>query len=97
MNVLMTGSTGYLGSRLASRLSSEGYKVAALKRKKSSLKKLENIKDNLIFFDTEDTDYSQLFQNTALMWYYIVRPAMAIKEKAFQRCLKAILYFHQRY
>ena len=61
MNILMTGVTGYLGSRIASRCCSDGHQVVALKRKTSSLEKVKNIEKDLVFFDVEDIDYSWLF------------------------------------
>lgn len=47
--ILLTGSTGFVGSNLAKRLIDEGYEVHCIIRNKSNLKALEDFKRNIIF------------------------------------------------
>ena len=54
MKILITGATGYLGSHLAHALVAAGYSVAVLKRKSSSLVRLEGVLPQLRLFDIED-------------------------------------------
>tara|TARA_B110000503_G_scaffold142061_1_gene237615 strand:- start:547 stop:1470 length:924 start_codon:yes stop_codon:yes gene_type:complete len=51
--VLITGGTGYLGSRLIGKLIWLGFRVAVLKRQTSSVSLIKS-KKNLKFFDIED-------------------------------------------
>lgn len=61
--VLITGVTGFLGSNLAIALIKKGYKIIALKRKLSSLARIENIINDLTLYDIEDLDFSIPFKN----------------------------------
>lgn len=45
--VLLTGATGYLGSRLVKALLAKGYSVTALKRENSSLRNLDDVKGEI--------------------------------------------------
>lgn len=60
--ILITGATGYLGSRIARALLREGHAVIALKREKSSLRKIEKIASQLQFLNSEQLDFEKLFQ-----------------------------------
>lgn len=59
--ILLTGVTGFLGSHLAKTLLTNGYEVMALKRKSSSLHRVESIVSDIVFFDIEGLDFDQLF------------------------------------
>lgn len=59
--ILLTGVTGFLGSHLAKKMLAVGYEVVALKRKTSSLRRIESIASDIIFFDIEDLDFDDLF------------------------------------
>lgn len=61
--VLLTGVTGFLGSHLAKALLAAGYEVVALKRKSSSLRRVESITANIVFFDIEGLDFIELFRD----------------------------------
>lgn len=66
-NVLMTGATGYLGSHIARRLVASGkYRLMAIKRRSSSLQRLEGVADQMLFFDIEDLDWDRLFGEQAV-------------------------------
>ena len=52
--VLVTGATGFLGSRLAKRLVEEGYPVRALARKQSNLGALKKLGAEIVFGDLGD-------------------------------------------
>jgi CDP-paratose synthetase len=60
-NLLLTGATGYLGSHLAKALVSNGYNVYILKRKSSSLKRLNDILDKVVLLNIEDVDLEDFF------------------------------------
>jgi nucleoside-diphosphate-sugar epimerase len=59
--VLITGITGFLGSCLAKASLASGYQVIALKRRGSSLSRIESISHQVILYDTEDIDLPTLF------------------------------------
>ncbi|MBS7231929.1 NAD(P)-dependent oxidoreductase [Flavobacterium psychroterrae] len=61
--ILITGVTGFLGSNLAIELVSQGYKVVALKRKSSSLKRIETILPKIYLYDIENIDFLTFFQD----------------------------------
>jgi nucleoside-diphosphate-sugar epimerase len=61
--ILVTGVTGFLGSHLAKALLIAGYEVVALKRKSSSLRRVEDVVNNIVFFDIEEIDFDQLFRD----------------------------------
>jgi CDP-paratose synthetase len=60
--VLITGVTGFLGSNLAKALVAQGYEVVALKRKNSSLKRIESILSKITTYDLEGLDFSVPFK-----------------------------------
>ncbi len=60
--ILITGVTGFLGSHLAKALLIAGYEVVAIKRKSSSLNRVEAISKDITFFDIEGTDLDKFFQ-----------------------------------
>ena len=61
--ILLTGATGYLGSRLAEAFLENGHKVVVLKRKTSSLRHLELILPRLTMLDVDGLDLSMLFKD----------------------------------
>lgn len=61
--ILLTGVTGFLGSNLALAFIEKGYEVIALKRKSSSLKRIESILAKIQLYDIEDIDYSIIFNS----------------------------------
>jgi nucleoside-diphosphate-sugar epimerase len=61
--ILLTGITGFLGSHLAKALLVDGYEVVALKRKLSSLRRVESIISDIDFFDIEGLDFDRLFRD----------------------------------
>ena len=61
--ILLTGVTGFLGSYLAKALLVAGYDVVALKRKSSSLHRIESILSDMVLHDIECLDFEKLFHN----------------------------------
>lgn len=61
--VLLTGVTGFLGSHLARALLAAGYDVVALKRKSSSLRRVQSIATDIVFFDIEGLDFDDFFRD----------------------------------
>jgi nucleoside-diphosphate-sugar epimerase len=57
MRILLTGITGYLGSKLASFLLANGFYVVGLKRRSSSLDKIEKLLPHIKLYDWEDWDF----------------------------------------
>lgn len=62
--IAITGASGYIGSSLAKRLVNDGFKVICLVRKNSNLEILEQVKNDVVFFDEIDSivDMVQLFK-----------------------------------
>lgn len=61
--ILVTGATGFLGSKVVKRLLSDGYKVVVLKRTTSNIESLSDIAAELIFFDADKDDIDLIFNN----------------------------------
>jgi len=61
--VLLTGVTGFLGGHLASALLAAGYEVVALKRKSSSLDRIQSIVSDIDLVDIEGLDFDRLFRD----------------------------------
>ena len=61
--IVLTGATGYLGSHLAESLIMRGYKVAAIKRKMSSLHRIEKIKSSIDMIDADGDDLGAVFKS----------------------------------
>lgn len=61
--ILLTGVTGFLGSHLAKALLAAGHEVVALKRKSSSLHRVESVISGIDFYDIEGLDFDQLFRD----------------------------------
>lgn len=56
-NIIVTGSTGYLGSNIVNMLVKRNKKVLCIKRENSSLTRLEDIKNHVEFINTSDKDF----------------------------------------
>ena len=63
MNILLTGSSGFLGSHLLERLISLGFSVICLKRESSNLTRTRHFFEKATWLDIETTDTDQLFFN----------------------------------
>jgi len=61
MRILLTGITGYLGSHLATTLLANDCEIVGLKRKSSSLRRIECILPKLTLHDIDDAEVSELF------------------------------------
>jgi len=61
--ILVTGATGFLGSKIVKKLVDEGYNVVALVRKKSKLKRIQDITGNfeLFYVDEKLSNLNELF------------------------------------
>lgn len=60
--ILLTGATGYLGSHLAQALLGAGHSVVVLKRRSSSLRRLESILPRITLLDVDGLDLSVPFK-----------------------------------
>jgi CDP-paratose synthetase len=64
MKVLMTGATGFLGSRLLRQMVQlRGYEVTILKRSFSSTWRIESLLENINFFNLDQSSLDQVFKN----------------------------------
>lgn len=63
---LITGSTGYIGSQIAKRLISDGWKINIVIRSSSKLNYLEKIVDNITVYTHDGTTHSmiEIFRRT---------------------------------
>jgi len=61
MRILLTGITGYLGSHLATTLLAKDCEIVGLKRKSSSLRRIESILPKLTLHDVDEANVSKLF------------------------------------
>ncbi|MDD4912266.1 MAG: NAD(P)-dependent oxidoreductase [Sideroxydans sp.] len=61
--ILLTGVTGFLGSHLAIAILAAGYKVIALKRKSSSLTRIQSIVSDIEIIDIDGIDFDCLFRD----------------------------------
>jgi CDP-paratose synthetase len=59
--ILLTGATGYLGSRLLEKLLQQNYTVIIVKRKTSSFEKIKELA-NIKFYNNSEADIKQLFE-----------------------------------
>lgn len=65
--ILLTGVTGFLGSHLAKALLANNYEVIALKRKASSLHRVQSIVHNIKLIDTDHINFDQVFQDCGVI------------------------------
>lgn len=63
MTVLLSGSTGFLGSHLLKFLIEKGYTVVALKRSTSDTFRIKDYLDKIHCYDIDKIDLSEIFQN----------------------------------
>ncbi|MDE8601615.1 NAD(P)-dependent oxidoreductase [Marinomonas sp. RSW2] len=63
--VLISGITGFLGSHLAKALLSSGFLVYGIKRKSSSLKRLDTMTDQIVLFDLSDSNIEEVVTSVA--------------------------------
>lgn len=61
--VLVTGSTGFLGSYLVKKLLQQGHRIVILKRSFSDTKRIRNIGTQLISYDIDNSNLVQPFQD----------------------------------
>jgi CDP-paratose synthetase len=62
MKVLLTGATGFLGSKLLRQLCMEGHEVAALKRQSSGLERVREFRHDAAWYNVDEIDLALPFQ-----------------------------------
>jgi len=63
MTILLTGSTGFLGSYLLKSFINSGYMVIALKRSTSNTYRIEEYLNQVNLYDIDKTEISTIFEN----------------------------------
>lgn len=63
MTILVAGSTGFLGSYLLKAFVNNGDKVIAIKRSTSNTYRIEQYFSNIVSYDIDKTELSDIFQN----------------------------------
>jgi CDP-paratose synthetase len=63
MHILITGATGYIGSKLVRDCISRGFEVSAVKRPNSSLEKLEGINEKIKWYGASLDELEYIFKN----------------------------------
>ena len=67
MNILITGSTGFIGSYLLkSLLESTNYNIIILKRSKSHTFRIDNLLSKVSTFDIDKTELEDIFKNNSI-------------------------------
>ncbi|MDR3654046.1 MAG: NAD(P)-dependent oxidoreductase [Paludibacter sp.] len=59
--VLLTGATGYLGSRLMEKMLKANYRVCIIKRENSILNQIKNFRGDFKFYNNDDESIKQAF------------------------------------
>lgn len=62
MTILISGSTGFLGSYLLKLFINSGHKVIALKRTNSNIYRIEEYLNDAIYYDIDKTEFSSIFE-----------------------------------
>lgn len=65
MTILITGATGFVGSSVARRLLADGFRIIAVRRGTSSLKRLADIATQMEWCNIETNDLDTLLSNTS--------------------------------
>jgi len=63
MTILLTGATGFLGSYLLKAFLTNSHKVIALKRSTSDTYRIDDIKGQIVFYDIDKVELSEVFKN----------------------------------
>jgi len=66
MTVLLSGSTGFLGSYLLKSFVNNGYKVIALKRTSSKIYRIQEYLNQVTFYDIDKTELFTVFENNQI-------------------------------
>jgi len=60
--ILLTGSAGFLGSKILQVLLKNKYNIITLRRKSTDIKRIKNFKNKYINFNIENLNYENIFQ-----------------------------------
>jgi CDP-paratose synthetase len=64
--VLVTGGTGYLGSRLVEKLLLNDYHVCVVKRESTNIEQLKNLSKELTFYNNDEEGLATLFKHNTV-------------------------------
>ena len=61
--ILLTGATGFLGSKILEALNNENYSIIVLKRSSSSLWRINHLIGNIQSYDLDKNTLDSIFKN----------------------------------
>lgn len=64
--ILLTGATGYLGSRILKKLVYDNYRICVVKREQSNISKIQSISENIKFYNNDEVSLQNLFRENKI-------------------------------